>query len=216
MAPCPLPEALAIPHIERPPLTFPPMPSLAGFLLRQLLPRLSRQARIILTLTIALLPTVASHAEECWYSVKSPVQPDIRLDINDDGTVTDIDSGLTWMRCSLGQEWTGESCRGELATMSWSQAQQNISEMNDQGGFADFRDWRLPRLNELATIVDLACKSPRVNTRIFPDTPAAGYWSDSSTSYAPDYAYMLSFGGSGVLLAAKSDSYRVRLVRGRE
>jgi hypothetical protein len=31
---------------------------------------------------------------------------------NGDGTVTDPTTGLTWMRCSMGQTWNGTTCTG--------------------------------------------------------------------------------------------------------
>ena len=32
--------------------------------------------------------------------------------INNDGTVTDPTTGLTWMRCAMGQSWNGTTCTG--------------------------------------------------------------------------------------------------------
>ncbi len=37
---------------------------------------------------------------------------------NGDGTVTDVETGLQWMRCSLGQKWKGSTCVGEAGVKS--------------------------------------------------------------------------------------------------
>ncbi len=38
--------------------------------------------------------------------------PSARFQDNGDGTVTDVESKLMWMRCASGQQWLGKRCVG--------------------------------------------------------------------------------------------------------
>lgn len=138
-----------------------------------------------------------------------------RFDINGDGTVTEIESGLTWMRCAVGQKWDGKLCKGQAKALNWSEAQQYVIELNKKGGDASRTDWRLPNLNEIATIAGLHCGPPRINIVIFPNTLPLLFWTNSSTPGNPAFAYTLSFGAQGVGSSDKSSRHYVRLVSGR-
>ncbi len=54
----------------------------------------------------------------CLQAVKAaPTTPTSDFIDNKDGTVTHRTTGLTWMRCALGQMWTGLSCSGAASTV---------------------------------------------------------------------------------------------------
>jgi hypothetical protein len=135
---------------------------------------------------------------------------------NADGTVTDKESKLMWMRCSAGQAWAPEMgrCKGEVDRLSWAAAQSLASDVNRRGSFF-FSDWRVPQLRELATITERACANPRVNLAVFPGTEAGDYWSATSRPGTRDetFAYALSFGAAGIAYRPKDEAQRVRLVR---
>jgi hypothetical protein len=157
------------------------------------------------------LPAAAG-AYEC--SAVAGVSSAWRFDDNRDGTLTDLDSGLTWMRCALGQHWDGHTCRGQPARYDWQAAQQAARQLNASGGFAGSRDWRLPRLPELAGIVARECRDPRINLQLFPATPPALFWSSSGKPMVAGQAYALGFGQQGAMAVDKGESHSVRLVRG--
>lgn len=131
-----------------------------------------------------------------------------------DGTVTDVESKLMWMRCSLGQRWQSGACVGAAGAVSWRDAQGHADEVNLDGG-ASFSDWRLPSLRELATITARECTRPRTNVRVFPGTATAAYWSATSRAgeASGERAYVLGFGAEGVLVARKDERHHLRLVR---
>ena len=137
-----------------------------------------------------------------------------RFQDNGDGTVTDVESKLMWMRCSSGQQWAGNRCAGAALAYSWGDAQQQ-ADQTSRDGSAFFKDWRVPTLRDLATITDRACKNPRTNLAVFPGTPAAPFWSSTPRpgEKAEDRALALSFGADGVMLARKEERFHVRLVR---
>jgi hypothetical protein len=140
--------------------------------------------------------------------------PSARFQDNGDGTVTDRESKLMWMRCASGQHWAGDHCDGKASAYSWVDALRKADEVSRDGS-AFFSDWRVPGLRDLATLTDRGCRNPRTNVAVFPDTPAAPFWSSTLRPGEPtaDRALALSFGAEGVLLARKDERFHVRLVR---
>ena len=140
--------------------------------------------------------------------------PSARFQDNGDGTVTDVESKLMWMRCSSGQQWIGNRCTSTATAYGWADAQRHADQVSSEGA-AFFNDWRVPSLRELATITDRGCKNPRTNASVFPGTPAAPYWSSTPRpgENAGERALGLSFGAEGVVLARKDERFHVRLVR---
>jgi len=96
---------------------------------------------------------------------------------NDNGTVTDLNTGLIWQKTPPKEPLT------------WQQAQ----EYADKLALAEVDDWRLPTIKELLSIVDFSgsirTRTPYIDTRYFdyhyPDTSTgvrdidAQYWSSN-------------------------------------
>ncbi len=153
--------------------------------------------------------------------------PEERYTVNEDGTVTDKTSGLTWMQCSLGQEWDGTTCIGDLETYTWDEAREIAPDYS----FAGHSDWRLPTDTELETLVYcsdgeaqrredgklMGCEGdfdrPTIVQAIFPGTPQAWFWTDTTSPHEVDYAWSVHFGEAYILDNEKTYSYHVRLVR---
>jgi hypothetical protein len=140
--------------------------------------------------------------------------PSARFQDNGDGTVTDVESKLMWMRCSSGQQWQGKRCVGAADSYGWADAQQHAVKVSRDGA-AFFNDWRVPALRELATITDRGCNNPRTNMSVFPSTPAAPFWSSTPRpgETGGERVLALNFGAGGVMLARKDERFHVRLVR---
>ncbi len=140
--------------------------------------------------------------------------PDGRFADNGDGTVTDKESNLMWMRCSEGQAWLRGTCAGPARAAGWAAAQSQAELVNRDGHFF-YDDWRLPNLREIATIAERQCTNPRLNLKVFPNTPAAAYWTSTSRGgdEAESAAFVLSFGGEGFEHRPKDEAHYVRLVR---
>jgi hypothetical protein len=133
---------------------------------------------------------------------------------NGDGTVTDVDSKLMWMRCSSGQSWVNDQCTGQATTYNWPDAVREANQIS-RSGDAFFNDWRVPALRDLATITDRGCENPRTNLLLFPDTPSSAFWTSTPRPGAKpeDMAFALSFGAEGVMAASKDERFYVRFVR---
>jgi len=90
-------------------------------------------------------------------------------------TITDQKTGLEWLRCTVGQRWNGFRCIGVAKMMTWDQAQQAAAGASKELG----AEWRLPSADELQTLVCADCPPPKIDRLLFPDTPAAPFWTYS-------------------------------------
>ncbi|MHB8165168.1 MAG: Lcl domain-containing protein [Sulfuricella sp.] len=127
---------------------------------------------------------------------------------NGDGTVNHLKTGLTWMRCALGQTWDGTTCTGTASTYTWDQAVALTSSV------AGHSDWRLPSEKELGSIVEYGANNPAINSTVFPATPPDNFWTATSHSYDPTFAWLVPFSGGVSNVGNKSGVSYVRLVRG--
>ena len=163
-------------------------------------------------ITLMVLFVCPSYAGECKTSSRPETTPTSRFNLTD-ATVTDTKTGLMWMRCSVGQSWDGATCLGAPRDVNWQQAIDTARTLND-AGYAGSHDWRVPVVPELASIVELHCFHPRVNSDIFPGTPSTPFWTSMEKMGAKNYAYTLDFGGGSAGPALKTADGSLRLVRG--
>jgi hypothetical protein len=117
---------------------------------------------------------------------------------NQDGTITDQSTCLTWQKAAPEKQ------------MSWKQALSYCENLR----LAGKSDWRLPNVEELRSIVDYTKFQPTINETFFPNTMSAFCWSSTSNAYTTGIAWGVDFNyGRGNHLA-KDSSYFVRAVRG--
>lgn len=118
-----------------------------------------------LTYLLIFLTSIAN-AEDCKLTAEATT-PTSQFTDNNDGTVTDNKTGLMWQKCSDGQ--TGNNCEdGEPESHHWDTAISKAKEINSTGGFASYKDWRLPTLRELISITEVQCH-PKINPEVFPN-----------------------------------------------
>lgn len=160
-------------------------------------------------LAILLVTPPATAAQSCQEAIKQTAPAEVFI-LHQDGTATHKTTGLTWMRCSLGQQWSGSACNGEVSSVTWPEA------LTAARGhvFAGYDDWRLPNKNELESIVEEACHSPAINAGIFPATPSLFFWTSSPYSGQATGAWSVDFGYGVVTATVKTGKLPVRLVRG--
>lgn len=147
--------------------------------------------------------------ENCASDQKARTATNPRYVIKGD-TVYDKETNLTWMRCSLGQEWKdGIGCAGIVKKFMFDEAQA-------QGG----NGWRMPSQRELMTLIDKHRRSsrtlPTIDTDAFPgmDLKIEQYWT-STPSLDPNGWGVVGFlsGFDGFDHRFRSSSHAVRLVR---
>lgn len=157
---------------------------------------------------LCLLLSLPAVAQSCFSSVEPSTETN-RFVVNDDGTVTDSQTGLQWMQCSLGQQWQNASCIGDASELSWQQALQQAHGYQ----FADTLGWRLPNIKELASISERACVRPAINAEVFPNTRGDDYWTSTPSTLDPNRAWVVSFDNASNALKQKQLFVFVRLVR---
>ncbi|PQJ95729.1 DUF1566 domain-containing protein [Chromatium okenii] len=127
---------------------------------------------------------------------------------NGNDTVTQLNTGLMWAKCSEGQ--TGSDCAGEATGMVWSEA-LNAANNSHLGGYSD---WRLPNVKELQALADYSFSNPVIDTSYFPNTPNSWFWSSSSYANYSGYAWNIDFGIGNIYNSYQYSFNNVRLVRG--
>jgi hypothetical protein len=187
-------------------------------------------SRTLTTLRLGLLVVSLSLLSACA-SGPEPIQLiDERFHVVSDkeGVIQDMEGGLQWMRCSLGQQWTGTNCVGEAVLFTWADAGNRAIGLE----YAGHTDWRLPTVEELYSLVYCSngqkkafhreslgmCSGqgftrPTINLEAFPGTASATFWSGSAAAGFSNSAWFVSFDNGNASRGIRSVASHVRLVR---
>ena len=104
--------------------------------------------------------------------------PLTRFNLNGDATVTDLKTGLMWKQCPEGK--SGSDClTGNYQNAFWDTSLNEIVKLNAGAGFAGYKDWRMPNVKELRSIIEAQCYGPAVNEEVFPNTPLVNFLTSS-------------------------------------
>lgn len=68
------------------------------------------------------------------------------------GQWKDPETGLVWMRCSVGQKWENEDCSSKASKLTLKEALDYPSSFNEKIRLDGKNDWRLPTAVELGSI----------------------------------------------------------------
>jgi hypothetical protein len=130
------------------------------------------------------------------------------------------DNAITW--CAVKDNVTGLIWQNHLnkpdTYTNWGDKRPGDASQfaADNAALCDLRNWRLPNVDELQSIVDYskAYPGPTVSLRWFPNTPGDNlYWTSSNVTDSPSAAWIVDF-RSGIVSANNRDgSSHVRLVR---
>jgi hypothetical protein len=126
-------------------------------------------------------------------------RPNVAWTSNANGTVTDMDTGLTWSRCVVGQSYVNGRCTGTPAVYSWQDALQYADTLRPQG-------WRLPNVKELESLTEARCASPSINGDVFPDQPETNLWSSTPT-------WAINFADGMAIRTGANAEHPIRLVK---
>jgi Protein of unknown function (DUF1566) len=170
--------------------------------------------------SFALLLTVNAHAD-CDDNIKRTTPTTDFEFLSGGAVVRSKVTGLEWKRCPEGMTFNAGSsvdhsmdrCNGTASTFNLESSKQFLAKATAEARRSDATDWRLPTMDELASIVEEACTIPAINTVVFPDTPVTWFWADSPKVLpSGGNAWGIGFGAGGYYVG--SDEYgAVRLVR---
>jgi len=154
----------------------------------------------------------------CVRSGTAVAGPNDHYKENGDGTVTDVATGLVWLKdgdCARfhGLDDTGQNIR------PWADAKLACSWLNNNHcGLTDgskVGDWRLPDIKELASIIDYRVNSQTINTTALPIPTLYDqrYWSSTIPIGEDDDAWIVDFGLWDTGWDSDIIPYNVRCVR---
>ena len=165
------------------------------------------------------LPSTATH----WSCVRDNVTGLVWEVKTDDGGLRDKDWTYSWYNPDsatnggfAGYADYGDNCYDA----SRCDTHKFVADVNARG-LCGARDWRLPNVRELLSIVANDRVQPAIDTRYFPNTqPFGAVWSSSPDAYHSGYAWYVEFhdgdfyDGNSLNPYDKYDGHYVRLVRG--
>jgi len=117
---------------------------------------------------------------------------------NGNGTITDLDTGLTWQQAETG------------SALNWEAALQ-YAEALSLGGYSD---WRLPNIKELQSINDDSRANPSLDTTYFVGANSSRRWSSTTVVNLTNRAWYVDFQLGLAGYEDKLTNYFVRCVRG--
>jgi hypothetical protein len=132
----------------------------------------------------------------------------------DKGVAIDREMKLMWLRFAHGQVWQNETATGTVHEVTWQKAFAVADEFNEQGGYSWHKDWRLPTLDELRTLIDRdnAKDGNYIHAVVFPNN-AGSFWTATPYPYTENYAWVLDFNYGYDYNDTRTNHYAVRLVR---
>ena len=146
---------------------------------------------------------------------------------DDAGGVHDVANTYTWTSTPGGTAANGtlftefldtlnNKCDGDVKITCTIDADCSGGIGNGKCGRAGFRDWRIPHIKELQSIVDygVAFPGPAIDPTFPGLTAASDYWSSTEIAGSPSIAWHVFFDNGNVGDALKNFALRGRAVRG--
>jgi hypothetical protein len=157
------------------------------------------------------LPSSASH----WVCVRDNLTRLVWEVKTDDGGLRDKNSYYSWYNpdSSMNGGDPGVIDSG-ICVGSRCDTQGYVEAVNEDG-LCGARDWRMPTIFELLTIMDNDSWRPVIDTDYFPNTlPGGIFWSSDPYQYYHGHAWLASFGRGYAVHATRRNPRLVRLVHG--
>jgi hypothetical protein len=134
-----------------------------------------------------------------------------RFTDNNNGIIKDNGTGLIWQKCSIGQTYSDNDCIGTAIRKTWKESLSSCSEQTLDG-----KNWRLPNINELKSIVEdqIYSSNTAIHEGFFPHTRMSRYWSSSTSTGDISESWYVDFHHGHTNDGSKTDTNYVRCVSG--
>lgn len=131
-------------------------------------------------------------------------RPDSRYSAADasGAEVKDLETGLIWQRCVMGQQWDGQRCTGDPVAQDWNLAVKT----------AKTAGWRLPTQKELEGLAEKSCSELALNQTWFGSGPSGWVWTSTDMG-SPDGAVVVHSGSSLIANLVKKIPLFIRWVK---
>ena len=103
--------------------------------------------------------------------------------------VLDLQNNIFWLRCSVGQVWTNNTCEGKAIKLTMEQVEQAKEKAIEQLQ----GDWRLSTRKELESIVCFECGKVKINSKFFPNTPYEPFWTGEKNTWYKNFFWSVNF-----------------------
>ena len=105
--------------------------------------------------------------------------------------VTDVRNNISWLRCTVGQNWNIENkvCEGKIVKLNHEEITYAIEQASEQLGGV----WRLPNLEELLSILCETCEPPKINQKYFPGMSREAYWTKTQNFFNRKMFWSVNF-----------------------
>lgn len=161
--------------------------------------------------------SVLANAAGSWECVRDNVTGLMWEVKTNDGGLRDKDWTYTWYDPDLNTnggdagEVNGGACFEDMNCDT-----HNFATEVNEAGLCGHHDWRLPRREELRSILDYSVPlpGPKIDGNWFPNCVSTNFWSGSTEAFSTNRAWSLDFAYSASLHHVKGTALAVRLVRG--
>ena len=124
------------------------------------------------------------------------------------GTVLDKRFNRIWQKCSYGQRYIHSYCSEKPLPLTWKEAENYCNKLE-----LNLKNWRVPTLSELESIMEVRNSPPSIYFEIFSGIEPYEYWSSDSVLEENGLSRKVYSFYRGYAFSVTSGKYFIRCVK---